>query len=68
MQLAKQLLRKGNTVVATARSPRKATELQRLEAESSNKLTVTELDVAAAQSIEVRVLFRYNTDRHTKSV
>lgn len=53
LQLTRQLLRKGNAVVATARVPSKAAELQRLAGESSGKLTITQLDVSQPEQIEV---------------
>ena len=53
LQLTKQLLRKGNTVVATTRSLSRAEELQQLASQSEGRLTITELDVASSTSIEV---------------
>ena len=53
VQLTKQLLRKGNAVVATTRSLSRADELQQLASQSEGRLTITELDVASSTSIEV---------------
>ncbi len=53
LQLTKQLLRKGNAVIATTRSLSRAEELQQLASESEGRLTITELDVASSTSIEV---------------
>lgn len=53
LQLTRQLLRKGNSVVATARTPSSATQLHQLAAEHANKLTITQLDVTKMSSIEV---------------
>lgn len=41
-------------MVATARAPAKAAELQQLAAESGGRLSITPLDVSDAASIEVR--------------
>ncbi|GAB4820966.1 hypothetical protein N2152v2_008012 [Parachlorella kessleri] len=51
-QLTKQLLRKGNAVIATTRSLSRAEELQQLASQSEGRLTITELDVASSTSIE----------------
>lgn len=53
LQLTRQLLNKGNSVVATARAPAKAAELQQLASEHESKLSITALDVSEPQSIEV---------------
>lgn len=52
VQLVRQLLAKGNTVIATARKPADAGELQGLWAGAGSRLHVTELDVAAPESVE----------------
>ena len=48
----RQLLAKGNTVLATARKPAAAADLQRLREAHADKLLISELDVASPQSIE----------------
>jgi len=53
LQLTKQLLRKGNSVVATTRRINRAAELQQLAEQPCSKLTITELDVSASDSIKV---------------
>ena len=53
LQFVKQLLEKGNSVVATARAPSKATELHKL-AEKHSNLMLTEVDVTSMDSIKVR--------------
>jgi NADP-dependent 3-hydroxy acid dehydrogenase YdfG len=50
-QLTRQLLAKGNAIIATARDPGAAKELQKLQAGSGGKLTVMQLDVASPESI-----------------
>ena len=53
MQLVKQLLAKGNTVIATARTPGAASELQQVVSGApAGRAFVTELDVAAPASVE----------------
>ena len=52
MQYVRQFLEKGNSVVATARTPAKAKELHKL-AEKDSKLTLTQLDVTSMESIKV---------------
>lgn len=52
-QLVKQLLARGNTVIATARKPAAAGELRALQgAGASRRLHITQLDVAAPESVE----------------
>ncbi len=53
LQFVRQFLEKGNSVVATARTPSNATELKKL-AEKHSKLTLTEVDVTSMESIKVR--------------
>lgn len=52
MQYVRQFLEKGNSVVATARTPTNAKELQKL-AEKDSKLTLTQVDVTSMESIKV---------------
>ena len=52
LQFVRQFLEKGNSVVATARTPSKATELQKL-AEKHSRLMLTEVDVTSMDSIKV---------------
>ena len=52
MQYVRQFLEKGNSVVATARTPANAKELHKL-AEKDSKLTLTQLDVTSMESIRV---------------
>ena len=47
LQFVRQLVDKGNTVVATCREPQKATELAKLKG-----VTVTQLDVASPKAIQ----------------
>lgn len=54
LQFTRQLLQTGNSVMATARAPSKAVELQELAGESSGRLTIMQLDVSEPQAIEVR--------------
>lgn len=51
-QLVRQLLAKNNTVIATARKPEAASDLQKLKASAGGRLSVTKLDVTSPQSIE----------------
>lgn len=51
-QLTRQLLAKGNTVIATARDPGAAKDLQKLQAGSGGALTVMQLDVGSPESID----------------
>ena len=53
VQFVKQFLEKGNSVVATARTPSRATDLQKL-AEKHDKLMLTEVDVTSMDSIKVQ--------------
>ncbi len=53
LQFVRQFLEKDNSVVATARTPSRATDLNKL-AEKHSKLTVTEVDVTSMESIKVR--------------
>lgn len=52
MQYVRQFLEKGNSVVATARTPSRAHELQEL-AEKHDKLILTEVDITSMDSIKV---------------
>ncbi|KAL4457577.1 hypothetical protein ABPG75_012442 [Micractinium tetrahymenae] len=51
-ELVRQLLARGNTVVATTRRPAAASELQALRDGAGSRLHVTQLDVAAPESVE----------------
>ena len=52
MQYVRQFLEKGNSVVATARTPANAKELHKL-ADTDSKLTLTQVDVTSMESIKV---------------
>ncbi len=52
MQYVRQFLEKGNSVVATARSPANAKELQKL-ADTDSQLMLTQVDVTSMESIKV---------------
>jgi len=52
VQYVRQFLEKGDSVVATARTPSRAHELQKL-AEKHDKLILTEVDVTSMDSIKV---------------
>ncbi|PRW55919.1 hypothetical protein C2E21_5144 [Chlorella sorokiniana] len=52
LELVRQLLAKNNTVIATARKPEAASDLQKLQASAGGRLSVTKLDVTSPQSIE----------------
>ncbi|MFT5994108.1 MAG: NAD(P)-dependent dehydrogenase (short-subunit alcohol dehydrogenase family) [Bradymonadia bacterium] len=45
LEFVKQLLDRGDTVIATARRPEAATELQAMKAGAGERLTITQLDV-----------------------
>lgn len=51
-QLVRQLLARGNTVLATARKPAAADDLIRLRDAHADRLHISELDVASPQSIQ----------------
>ncbi|PSC72929.1 hypothetical protein C2E20_3850 isoform B [Micractinium conductrix] len=52
LELFRQLLAKGNTVVATAQHPAQADDLQALAAGAGGRLHVTQLDVSNPASVE----------------
>lgn len=52
LEMTKQLLEKGNKVVATARDPKKANELNQLATEFSLQLKIIPLDVADQASVD----------------
>ena len=52
LEFTRQLLARGDRVIATARQPGKATELNALAARHPGHLRVLPLDVAAPKSIE----------------
>lgn len=51
-QLVRQLLAKNNTVIATARKPEAANDLQKLQASAGGRLSVTKLDVTQPGAVE----------------
>ena len=53
LQFAKQLLAKGNRVLATARKPDAATGLQALQQANPDSLRITQLDTSSPESIRV---------------
>ncbi|KAL4440648.1 hypothetical protein ABPG77_000357 [Micractinium sp. CCAP 211/92] len=52
LELVRQLLARGNTVIATARKPDAASELRALQPGTGSRLHLTQLDVAAPESVE----------------
>lgn len=64
LEITRQLLYRGNNIVATTRQPKEASELDQLRALHSNRLTVTELDVSNPQSIQSWAAELKNIHKH----